>query len=213
MWKGDQKTIPCSGPAPVIIRHADLVKLMPKWEEYAAFIESDSEAKDKLGWVREMYAYSIAAAAEGIEHDVQEPDQTVLISQPPADDSLHKASAFHYTWGAEFKNASGLTVWQFDKRPYVDVKHVRRIAEHAPTTPPQDSATAGYRLQDGKAVTPALLAVETEMIQRMRDAALALPNLPDAPGCGWLDNEPACTFGCATGVLCVPPGATFKVQA
>lgn len=211
MWSGPQGEIPCTGPAPVIITHGDLVKLMPKWEEYAAFIESNAEAKEKLGWVREMYAYSIAAAAEGIVHEVQEPSTTVLISQPPADDSLHRASLFHYTWGAQFKNASGGIVWEFDKRPYVDVKHVRRIRDHAPSMPPADAAEKGLRLQDGKPVTKELLAVEGDMIARMRAAALALPDLPDAPGCGWLDSEPACDFGCRQGVLCTPPGKTFTV--
>ncbi len=211
MWDGPMADIPCSGPAPVIIKHADLLKLMPRWERYAAWIESNAEAKEKLGWVREMYAYSIAAAAERIPHDVQEPSVTVLISQPPADDSLHNAALYHYTWGAQFKNSSQGVVWEFDKRPYVDVKHVRRIKDYAPSLPPADSAEKGYRLQDGKPVTPALLAVETDMLRRMRAAAAALPDLPDAPGCGWLDTEPACDFGCTPGVLCVPPGATFTV--
>lgn len=211
MWGGDPLSIPCTGPAPVLIRHAQLSRLMPKWEQYAAWIESDKEAKDKLGWVREMYAYSVAAAAEGVDHEVQEPASTVLISQPPADDALRRATAFHYTWGAQFKNASGGIVWEFDKRPYVDVKHVRRIREFAPPLPPQDAASRGLRLQDGKAVTEPLLAVETAMISRMRTAVEALPNLPDAPGCGWLDSEPPCAFGCVAGVLCTPPGHTFAL--
>ncbi len=211
MWGGAQTEIPCTGPAPVIITRKDLLKLMPKWEQYAAWIESDSEAKEKLGWVREMYAYSIAAAAEGIVHDVQEPSSTVLISQPPADDSIHNAGMFHYTWGAQFKNSSGQVVWEFDKRPYVEVKHVRSIRAHAPSLPPQDAADKGYRLQDGKPVTKELLDVETSMIARMQEAIRDLPDLPDNPGCGWLDSEPACDFGCRAGVLCVPPGATFTV--
>jgi len=185
MWPGgDQKSIPCSGPAPVIITHPDLVKIMPKWEEWAEWIENDPEAKQKLGWVREMYAYDVAAAAMGIPHEVQEPSSTVLISQPPNDERLGSASAFHYTWGSEFKNASGGIEWMFDKRPFVDVKHVRRIGEHAPTLPPTDSVEKKYRLQDGKPVTADLLFVKTQMLTRMREAIALLPNLPDAPGCG-----------------------------
>ena len=141
MWGGDQKLIPCTGPAPVLISRDDLVKLAPHWEEYTEHIETHPDAKERLGWVREMYAYSIAAAAVGVEHDVQEPRSTVLIAQPPADDGLGKASMFHYTWGAQFKDAAGKVVWEFDKRPYVDVKQVRRIKEHGtPSLPPADSA-------------------------------------------------------------------------
>lgn len=211
MWDGETGAIPCTGPAPVLIRKAQLQQLMPKWEQYAAWIESDAEAKERLGWVREMYAYSVAAAAEGVRHNVQEPSTTVLISQPPADDSLREATAFHYTWGSQFKNASGGVVWEFDKRPFTETKHVRRIQEYAPTLPPADAAARGLKLQDGKPVTAELLAVETAMLRRMRDAIAQLPNLPDAPGCGWLDSEPKCAFGCLAGILCVPEGRTFKL--
>jgi len=213
MWGGDQTTIPCSGPAPVLIKHGDLVKLMPRWEAHAAYIEGNEEAKQKLGWVREMYAYSIAAAETGVAHDVQEPRSTLLISQPPNDEALSQASAFHYTWGAQFKNSSGGVVWEFDKRPYVEVKHVRRIRDFAPSLPPQDAVAQGYKLQDGKLISAALLEVETQMLTRMREAAALLPNLPDAPGCGWLDSEPACDFGCTRGVLCVPKGHTFALPS
>jgi len=210
MWPGGQQSlIPCTGPAPVLITHGDLVRLMPKWEEYAAWIENDSEAKDKLGWVREMYAYSIAAAQAGIVHEVQEPGSTVLISQPPADDSAGRASLFHYTWGAQFKNSSGGVVWEFDKRPFTETRHVRTMRAYIPSLPPQDAATRGLRLQDGKPVTEALLKVETQMLSRMRAAIEQLPDLNVA--CGW-NGEPVCQWGCTQGVLCLPTGRTFKVE-
>lgn len=210
MWQGDQNKIPCSGPAPVIIKRSDLLKLAPLWEEYTEHIEADADAKEKLGWVREMYAYSIAAAAVGVDHDVQDPKTTVLISQPPADDSLNQASSFHYTWGAQYKDGAGKIVWEFDKRPYVRVDQVRKMKQNGrPTLPPADSAEKGYHLQDGKPVTPALLKVQTQMIGRMQEAIDELVDLPD-PGCGW-DNEPACTTGCIAGELCVPPGARFTI--
>ena len=47
-------------------------------------------------------------------------------------------------------------------------------------------------------------AMLTDMLTIMRDAIDDLDDLPDAPGCGWVDGEPACDFGCETGVLCVP---------
>lgn len=210
MWNGDQNKIPCTGPAPVIIKRDDLVKMAPYWEEYTEHIEAHADAKEKLGWVREMYAYSIAAAAVDVEHDVQDPKTTVLISQPPADDDLNQASSFHYTWGAQYKDGAGKIVWEFDKRPYVKTEQVRKMKQFGrPTLPPGDSAAKGYHLQDGKPVTAALLKVQTQMISRMQEAIDELEDLPH-PGCGW-ESEPDCAFGCKVGELCVPKGARFAV--
>jgi hypothetical protein len=54
--------IPATGPAPTIILRRDLALLMPEYERIAAEIEADPVAKQRLGWVREMYAYDLAAA-------------------------------------------------------------------------------------------------------------------------------------------------------
>ena len=51
---------PCTGPAPTMIRRVDLVPLMDEYERIAAAIEADPVAKQRLGWVREMYAYDLA---------------------------------------------------------------------------------------------------------------------------------------------------------
>ena len=210
---GDVTKIPCAGPAPALITASDLEKLTPDWVRFADWIEHDQEDKDKLGWVREMYAYDVAAHINGIVHEVQDPGATMTITQPPADEHVGRAASFHYTWGAQFKNSSGGVVWEFDKRPYVETRHVRHISTAGlPSLPPTDSVEKGYKLQDGKPVTPALLAIETDMLQHMRAACQRLPDLPDSPGCGWQDGEPACTqFGCVAGELCTPQGRTFKL--
>jgi hypothetical protein len=57
-----------AGPAPTIIRRTDLGSLMDEYERIAAEIEADPVAKQRLGWVREMYAYDLAAAILGVEH-------------------------------------------------------------------------------------------------------------------------------------------------
>jgi hypothetical protein len=42
-----------------------VVQVIPDWERLTAHIEADKESKDKLGWVREMYGFSIAVALAG----------------------------------------------------------------------------------------------------------------------------------------------------
>ena len=76
-------------------------------EVITARIEASEEAKKKLGWVREMYAYSLAAYIHKIPHIHEEGRESLLIAQPPADASIYKASCYHYTWGTQFKDKSG----------------------------------------------------------------------------------------------------------
>jgi hypothetical protein len=62
--KGPLSRIPRSGPAPVMMRAREWLKVVPEWERLTTYIENNEEAKGKLGWVREMYAFSIAAALQ-----------------------------------------------------------------------------------------------------------------------------------------------------
>ena len=64
---------------------------MPEWERLTAHIEADPESKEKLGWVREMYAFSVATALVGIKLDMRPCPGSLLIAQPPAD-KVHAAS-------------------------------------------------------------------------------------------------------------------------
>ncbi len=41
-------------------------KVAPEWERLTAHIEADPESKEKLGWVREMYAFSVAMALKQV---------------------------------------------------------------------------------------------------------------------------------------------------
>ena len=103
-----------SGPAPTMIRKAELDVLIDEYVRIAAAIEADPDAKKKLGWVREMYAYDLAAAVTGVPHYVEDPGQTKLIAQPPADTNHGDAAMFHYTWGAEYldEQAEGVELGQ-----------------------------------------------------------------------------------------------------
>ena len=195
--------IPCTGPAPTMIRRTDLVPLMDEYERIAAAIEADPVAKEKLGWVREMYAYDLAAAVIGVKHTVQDPGETIMIAQPPADANMGKASMYHYTWGAEYFK-DGQKVWSWDKRPYVETKHVRAPGRFKPELPPDDGPTGVYKLQDGKKVSKGTDALLRDMLTLIRGAIDRLDELPHSPGCGWDQGEPECDFGCETNTLCVP---------
>ena len=100
---------------------------MPDWERLTAHIEADPESKEKLGWVREMYAFSVATALQDVKLDLAQPPANLLITQPPADETLGQAAAFHYTWGTVFKNATGDEVWEFDKRVYTAPEIVSQV--------------------------------------------------------------------------------------
>lgn len=59
---GPLQRVPPTGPAPVLMRVSEWLRVTPEWEALTARIEGDANAKAKLGWVREMYAFSIACA-------------------------------------------------------------------------------------------------------------------------------------------------------
>lgn len=41
------------------------MQVTPDWERLTAHIEADKESKEKLGWIREMYAFSVAVPLSG----------------------------------------------------------------------------------------------------------------------------------------------------
>ena len=57
------------------------MQVAPEWERLTAHIEADPESKERLGWVREMYAFSTAVALKNIELDIVACPECPLISQ------------------------------------------------------------------------------------------------------------------------------------
>lgn len=55
--------------------------MAPEWERLTAHIEADPESKERLGWVREMYAFSTAVALKKIDLDIVACPECPLISQ------------------------------------------------------------------------------------------------------------------------------------
>jgi hypothetical protein len=85
-----------------------------------------------------MYAWSVAAALNGVKFDLQLPPRQKLIVQPPADRSIGDAAMFHYTWGSIINEVvAGKTqeVWKFDKRFYTDAALPRRVPPIKPPPP------------------------------------------------------------------------------
>lgn len=173
--RGPLADVPNSGPAPVLMRWDELFRITPDWERLTKHIEDDKETKDKLGWVREMYAWSIGAALQGVKFDLKLPPASTLISQPPADSVLGDAAMFHYTWGTIWSDENGREVWKFDKRFYTDAN--LEIETPIIPLPPAWDPVRRLKQQDGIPVTEQLTKVYVEMITQMNEAIKLLPNL------------------------------------
>lgn len=137
------------------MRFDDFAKVCPKWVALTAALENDAEAKEAFGWVREMYAYSMAAALAGVKHATPAPPSSPLMVQPPADDAAGAACIVHYTWGAVFHEGSrdGKEVWRWDKREYAAGQYgntCARLEKIAPMPPWREEPR--LVLQDGAAV-------------------------------------------------------------
>ena len=169
-----------SGPAPVILTREGWEKVTPPWQSFTKAIEDTPGIKSVLGWVREMYAWSAAAAVVGLNVLQQDRGSTFLIAQPPADDAIDDATMYHYTWGTELRDAgSNKVVWEWDKRKYTGASDSFKLPELA--MPP----TAGSYYQQfptRRIASAELLSTLADLIGRFNDAARELPQLPS---CGW----------------------------
>jgi len=112
--------IPRTGNSPTVITAQDLRKVAPKWAEFVGRTEEPESVKKNLGWLRDMYAYDLAAFVSDVKHTFYgagKPES--IMAQPPADEELGGAFILHYTWGPEIYDKDGTTMlWKFDKRAY-----------------------------------------------------------------------------------------------
>lgn len=95
---GPLTDIPPTGNAPMLLAREDFERILPVWSDFVARIEADERAVETLGWVRDMYAWSFAAAKVKLPHDLPAPPNSPLMVQPPADTQAGEAAILHYTW-------------------------------------------------------------------------------------------------------------------
>ncbi|KAG2487203.1 hypothetical protein HYH03_014177 [Edaphochlamys debaryana] len=170
----DPKTVPNSGPAPVMARFSDFKAATPIWEDLSKWIETHEEAKKQLGWVREMYAWDIGVASNKLNIRNEPPPQSPLISQPPHDRVIGNASMFHYTWGTLYKHdLKEKEFWIFDKRAYTAYEDMLKL----PAIPMPPEWKEGIMLQDGLSVTKVLHDTVSAMLRQMNEAIKVLPDL------------------------------------
>lgn len=173
---GPPSGVPRSGNAPSILSSKDFAATMPVWAEMNARIEADGKMASRLGWVRDMYGFSIASKRAGVTLDVDES----LMLQPPNSLKRSDAPIFHYTWGAIISDRNGNEVWRWDKREYTAGQYAPgpRKLERMPAPPAWD-ASKGYKLQDGKVVKEEQLGLIAQLIELFNQAVATLPAVPD----------------------------------
>jgi len=187
-----------SGPAPVLMRAKDWATLTPDWERFTFHIENTKEAVDKLGWVREMYAFSIAAAVHGVGLDLKRTPRNELIAQPPNDQVVGEAAMLHYTWGAlwfdnerrdetkkfadskdvleQIKYRYGPEVWRFEKRDFW-APNMAKTIDFQPMPPTEWNKDKKWTMQAGEPVTQNLWDMETLFVGTINEAVATLDDL------------------------------------
>ena len=126
---GDIEAMDPIGNSPNFISKTDLAKIVPVWVNFTVAMKTDPECDKAWGWVLEMYAYTCAARAVGIFHDLH----PRLAAQPPWDTELKDFLILHYTYGNDYTLEGVFTpgkigAWRFDKRSYMGSAPPRDLA-------------------------------------------------------------------------------------
>lgn len=165
LYDGAAADIPNTGPAPILMRYPDWLKVTPDWEKKAAVIEGDKGMRKELGWVREMYGFSTALTLNGLKLDMPPPPQNPFVVQLPIDSGLGKAHAFHYTQCTIYKTMDDKDVWKYDKRFHTSLEdslNVPLIDE-----PPPFPGEGKWKFIEGNPVTKAKHEAIVQMIKQM----------------------------------------------
>ncbi|KAL6766916.1 hypothetical protein ACKKBG_A37880 [Auxenochlorella protothecoides x Auxenochlorella symbiontica] len=173
----DVKSIPPTGPAPIVLSLQDWIKVTPSWERLTAAIEADTEVRDRLGWVREMYAFSLALVETGIKVELRSEGQSPFIAHLPGQAGLGEAHAFHYTLCTIYKTMDGGDAWGFDKRFYTEPQHALELTR----IPPMPEFEAGkYKFVEGPPVTLEMHNAIKQMIDQINKGMDLAAPLPEA---------------------------------
>jgi hypothetical protein len=177
LWpEGQPVDIPNAGPAPLVMSVQDWIAVTPDWVRLAAKIEADDRLKKVLGWVREMYGFSIALAIHKLAVDLTPPGSNRLISQLPIDRGLQNAHAFHYTQCTIYKTLVGDNdVWKYDKRFYTSAE----VALKVPLIeePPEVYEAGKWKFIEGDPVTEEKHEAIKAMIKQMNRGIATLKEI------------------------------------
>jgi hypothetical protein len=177
LWpEGNVGDIPNAGPAPLIMAIEDWIAVTPDWVRLAAEIEADKNLVKTLGWVREMYGFSIALAKNGLDVDLTPPGSNELIAQLPMEKGLGHAHAFHYTQCTIYQTlVEGDDVWKYDKRFYTSAE----VALKVPLIeePPEKFEPGKWKFIEGDPVTEVKHEAIKSMIKQMNRGIATLKEL------------------------------------
>jgi hypothetical protein len=130
-----------TGNSPSLMHRDDLAAIAPGWRDFSLALHADPAVRAAVGWVGEMYGFSLAACAARLWLTLQKQE---LMLHPPFDTQLGDAALIHYTYGTELfangsvadpgKTAKEERVWAFDKR------YFERDYPQGRITPPPDGA-------------------------------------------------------------------------
>jgi len=118
----------CSNPelvgdvgVPILIHKDDLAALAPLWLEKTEQIRSDSESRQYVGWIAEMWAYTTAAAELGLRHTKRE-------MQRVQTENRADLPIVHYC----YSSSDAQKRWTWDKRTYRPWEQVPDPPEEVP---------------------------------------------------------------------------------
>ncbi|KAJ1622845.1 hypothetical protein T492DRAFT_845975 [Pavlovales sp. CCMP2436] len=95
---GGGDTMDPVGPSPLTI-HVDLLKkLVGPWLAMSYKLKMDPDADSKLGWVLEMWGYSVSSTCLGVKHLVDPEFQFEGGSIGSHERMMEMFKIFHYTW-------------------------------------------------------------------------------------------------------------------